>query len=739
MLNRIADLVTGRPKHVLALFAVFVVACGFYGRNAAGELSPAGYEVTGSESTRTADVLARDFDTGPANVVLLVSSDEPGGVDSPVVTADAQAVTARLAALPSVSDVTSYWQTGASALRSADGGEALITARIVADEDRVYELTEDVRRELVGRHGSIDVALGGSAAMNLEIVEESERDLLRAELIAIPLTTIIMLIVFRSVLAALLPLVVSAVAVAGAAAALRGLSDITLVSIFALNLTTALGLGMGVDYSLFLLSRWREERAAGADPETAVRVAVTVSGRSVLYSGFTTAATLAALLLFDYPLLRSLALAGFVVVILATAGALLALPAAMVLLGERIETWQVRRSRPRPVEEGHWYRLALVVMRRPFLVIVATVGLLLLLGAPFLRAEFGIPDDRALPEHSPARQVAEELRSGFDGREFGAIAVVIPDGGADESLVEYAAGLSKVSGVGRVETTSGIFASGQLVAASPTPDRFVNADSAWLSVVPDVEPISPEAERLVESIRTTPGPGSAVLVGGEPARLVDNKAEIGRKLPYVMIWVAVAIGVLLYRSFGSFLLPLKAFVLNLLSLTAAFGAIVFIFQDGRLSGLLGFTPTGLTDAQTPVLMFCIAFGLSMDYEVFLLSRIKEEWDRTGDVRRAVAVGLERTGGIITAAAVLMAIVFLAFASGNVTFIQMVGVGLAISILMDAAIVRTLLVPAFMVVAGRWNWWPGDRAGDRVDDRMSGEEEAGVEDRATFASTTGGIE
>ena len=710
LLGRLARVVVARPGVILACFAVAVVAAGSYGRDTASVLSPAGYEVTGSESTRAAAFLADELDTGPANVVLLATATEPEGVNGDRARVDGLAIGDRLDALPDVSDVSSYWTTGASALRSTDGTQALVTARIVASEDEIYDRVETIRAELAGPSGSLEIEVGGSSAMNLEVVEESERDLLRAELIAIPITTLIMLLVFRSIGAALLPLVVSAVAVAGTAAALKGLSELTLVSIFSLNLTTALGLGMGVDYSLFLLSRWREERAAGAASDDAIVTAVTVAGRSILFSGLTTAATLAALLLFDYPLLRSLAVAGFVVVILATTGALVALPAAMALLGERIDRFQVRRATHRPVEHGGWYRLALAVMRRPVVVIVATVAVLVILGSPFLRAEFGIPDDRVLPTHSPARQVAEQLRTGFDGREFGALAVVAPDGEPDAALART---LSSVPGVARVDGASGVFIDGRPVADVVAPARFTRADGpgTWYSVVPDVEPISAQGEDIVADIRALPS-STPLLVGGEPARLVDNKAEVAAKLPFVIAWVALAIGVLLYRSFGSVLVPLKAFVLNALSLTAAFGAIVWVFQDGRLSGLLGFTPTGLTDTQTPVLMFCIAFGLSMDYEVFLLSRIKEEWDRTGDTRRAVAVGLQKTGGIITAAAVLMAIVFLAFASGNVTFIQMVGVGLALSIVMDAAVVRSLLVPAFMHIAGDWNWWSPGRTSSR---------------------------
>ncbi len=708
MLNRVADLVISAPKLVLGICLALVVLGGAYGRDTASQLSPAGYEVGGSESTEALEVLAGQFDTGPANLIVLVTATSAEGVDSVEASVEGRRLGTRLVEMTDVADVISYFETGAPQLRSSDGDQALIVARIVASEEDIYGRVEEIRDELAGASGPVDVSIGGSAAANLEIVEESESDLLRAELIAIPLTTIIMLLVFRSVVAALLPLVVSAVAVVGTAAALKALSEVTLVSIFALNLTTALGLGMGVDFSLFTISRWREERAAGADNETALRTTMNRAGRSILFSGLTTAATLAALLLFDYPLLRSLAIAGFAVVILAVVGGLFALPAAIALLGDRVDKYQLRQPDSKPLEEGFFYRVAKRVMARPVITIVLVGGVLLFLGAPFLRAEFGIPDDRALPLTSQSRQVADDLRTGFDGSQFGALAVVAPDAGSVDAQRGYAAEISSLDGVSQVSSAVGVFVDGAEAASVPTPERFVAGAGAWFSVIPSVEPISGEAERLVEQIRALPSPdGLPVLVGGESARLVDNKAEIGSKLAFVALWVIVVVGLLLYRSFGSVVLPVKAVLLNMLSLTAAFGAIVWIFQDGRLSGLLGFTPTGLTDAQTPVLIFCIAFGLSMDYEVFLLSRIKEEWDRTGDTATAVAVGLQRTGGIITAAAVLMAVVFLSFASGNVTFIQMVGIGLALSILADAALVRTFLVPAFMAVAGRWNWWaPG---------------------------------
>lgn len=705
-LDRLATLVIGRPKQVALFSLLLVAAAGVYGGNVAQHLAPGGYEVGGSESTRALAVLADDFDAGPANLVLLLDSGISGGVDEQTSLDAAATIESELAQFSEVRDITSYWSTGASQLRSGDGSQAIVTARVVGTENEIYHRVEEVRERFEGPGASVRplaVTVGGSAISNLEIVEESERDLLRAELIAIPITTIIMLIVFRSVIAALLPLVVSAVAVFGTAAMLKGLTEFTPVSIFALNLTTALGLGMGVDFSLFTISRWREERAKGAEPDDALRITMTKAGRSILFSGLTTAATIAALIVYDYPLLQALAVAGFAVVLLAGFGALVALPAVIALLGDRVDKFQLRRPKAAEVEDGRWYGLARWVMCHPGMVIVGTVAILLLAGSPFLRAQFGIPDDRILPSTSHGRYVADELRSNFDALPFGVMAAVGSDVDGADTIDRYATNVSSVAGVAQVEAATGVYVDGVRIADSVLPARFTNENGTWLSIVPLVEPISPAAETMVNEIRALPD-GSSFLLGGESARLVDNKAEIGSKLIWVVVWVFVVVALLLYASFRSVIMPVKAVLLNLLSLTAAFGALVWIFQDGRLTGLLDFTSTGMVDTQTPVLIFCIAFGLSMDYEVFLLSRIKEEWDRTGDSDHSVAVGLQQTGGIITAAAVLMAVVFLSFASGRVTIIQMVGIGLALSIVADAALVRSLLVPAFMKVAGEWNWW-----------------------------------
>jgi len=714
LFERLAHRVAGAPRAILTLTALMLSVGGLLAIGAPGALSPAGYEVGNAESTRVAAEVAALFDAGAPNVAVLVTAPPGGSVDQPQALADGRRAAERLRAIADVREVSASWSE-LPALRSVDGSHALIAARIVADEDTTYDRVREIRSAMedLSLDSHVAFTVGGSAAANLEMVEVSERDLLRAELIVFPITTIILLVVFRSVVAALLPLIVSLVAVIGTAVALRALSGTTLVSVFGLNLASALGVGMAVDYGLFLISRWREERPHAPDATAAMHVAMRTAGRSILFSGLTTAATLSALLIFDYPLLRSLALAGFIVVLLATFGALVPLPAAMYLLGDRIDSWQVRRPpSAKPIEEGRWYRLAVAIMRRPVLTIAATVAVLLIAGAPFLRADFGLPDDRVLPGSVESRQVADLVRTDFPDVPIASLAVLATDLDAEPDTI--AASLSADRGVRVVETAEGVWAGGERVADAANPDRYLpvepGADRRWFSVQTVAEPQSSEAADVVERIRALDVEGigaEPLMVGGESARLVDNLDEIGDKLPLVLLWVAVVISVLLFVSFRSLLVPIKAFVLNLLSLTASFGAIVWIFQDGRFSDFLGYTPTGLTDAQTPVLMFCIAFGLSMDYEVFLLSRIREEWDLSRDPRRSVAVGLQRTGGIITAAGVLMAVVFLSFATGDVTFIQMVGIGLAIAILVDAFIVRTLLVPSFMALAGAWNWWlPG---------------------------------
>jgi RND superfamily putative drug exporter len=420
------------------------------------------------------------------------------------------------------------------------------------------------------------------------------------------------------------------------------------------------------------------------------------------------------------------------VVALAAVTSVVVLPAVLAALGPRVDRWSLRRRPPVEVGQGGWHRLAVTVMRRPVTVGVAVVAVLLALGIPFAHVRFGLPDDRVLPTSASSRAVQDEIRDKFDSDEAGAASVVatgIGDPSARLADIEaYAARLSALPGVARVDALAGSYAGGrQVVAAGPAAARFASPQGTWLSVVPSGEPVSAEGERMVRDVRATPAP-FPVKVGGPSAQLVDAKESILSRIPLAGGLIALVTFTLLFLMFGSVVVPLKAIVLNLLSLTATFGAMVWIFQDGHLSGLLGFTPTGDIAISTPILMFCIAFGLSMDYEVFLLSRIKEEHDRTGDNEAAVAAGLERTGRIVTAAAALLAVVFIAMGTSQVSFIKLFGIGLTMAVLMDATLIRALLVPAFMRLAGEANWWapaPLRRIHDRFGLSETGPRSAGL--------------
>ena len=559
---------------------------------------------------------------------------------------------------------------------------------------------------------NIDVKVGGQAEVFHEVGSQVQKDLEKAELYSFLPTVILLLLVFGGVVAASLPLAIGALQILGTFAVLRIMTEFTHVSIFSLNLTTALGLGLAIDYSLFILYRYREEMHRGLSPNEAIVRTVQTAGRTVLFTATTVAISLAALLVFPMYFLKSFAYAGIAVAILDAIGAVIILPAILAVLGTRIDKATLWHHRPVTNGQGFWHGLATTVMRRPLITGGAVIAVLLVLGSPFLRINFGLPDDRALPATAVSRQVQDAIRTNFGSDEAGAVEIVAPSApagtSANAAIGAYAARLSRLSGVGRVDAATGSYVAGRLAqpASQATEQRFSapnGRSGTWLSAVPTVEPESTRGETLVKTIRSTPAP-FPVLVGGQSAQLVDSKASLFGKLPIAGGIIALVTLIVLFLMTGSVVVPLKAIVLNLLSLTATFGAMVWVFQEGHLAHLLHFTPTGTIDTTTPILMFCIAFGLSMDYEVFMLSRIKEEHDRTGQNVPSVATGLERTGRILTAAALLLAVVFLAFATSQVTFIKLFGIGLAMAILVDATLVRGVLVPAFMRLAGDANWW-----------------------------------
>jgi RND superfamily putative drug exporter len=693
MFTRIGRFTVRRRRLVLALTVLFVLAAGAGGAGTFGALEDEGFDDPGSESSRASRFLQEEIGTDDPEMVLLVEVEADGAdVDDPAVAAAGSELTEALAGEPGVASAISYWSLGgAPELRSTDGSSALLVVDVDGDDEAVVDLGD----RYAGTRGPITVGVGGEDAIDAAIEEQLGSDLARAESLAIPATLVLLVLVFGGVVAASLPLAMALVSVTGTLLVLFAVAQVTDVSIYSINLTTALGLGLAIDYSLFIVSRFREELAAGRSSDDAVVRTVETAGRTVAFSALIVAASLSALLVFPLYFLRSFAYAGTAVVLSAAAGALLTLPALLAVLGPRVNAWSFRRRAAAPggsgAERGFWQRLAGAVMRRPVPVATGVIVLLLILGSPFLRVNPGLPSYESLPESNEARRVAEALATDFDGNQSEQFAVVLPrthaDGADAEAVAAFADRVRAVDGVAEVTV------------------RSADAGS-WLTVVPSVALVSADGEDLVDDIRAIDAP-FPFGVEGDAADLVDTKAAIYDRLPLALAIIGVTTFVLLFAVFGSLLVPLKAIVLNLLSLTATFGALVWIFQDGHLSGVLDFTATGQLDVAMPILMFCIAFGLSMDYEVFLLSRIKEEHDRTGDNTQAVAAGLARTGRLITAAALVLAITFAAFVTSGMSFMKLMGLGLALAIIVDATIVRGLLVPAVMRLAGEANWWaPG---------------------------------
>ena len=711
MFTRLGHLVVRRRRTVLVSTLLGLVVAIVLGSGVFAELTNGGFDDPNSESTRAIETLDDEFDTGSADLIAIVTA-TGGDVDAEGVVAAGMELTEEFAGLDGTDDVVSYWSLGSPApLRSVDGDRALILMRFPgAEEDPArVETIETILDEYSGlERDGISVGLAGSEPVFAAIGETIEGDLTRAELIAVPLTLLLLLFVFGGVVAAGLPVLVGAVSVFGAFMVLWTVTQFTDVSIFSINLVTALGLGLAIDYSLFIVSRFREERARGRSVDEAVVRTVETAGRTVAFSAITVAISLSALLIFPLYFLRSFAYGGIGVLVVAMVISVVSLPALLAVLGPRVDSLTILRRTDR-AGDGFWHRLATGVMRRPGVVAIAGVTFLVALGLPFLNVEWGVPDDRVLPESTEVRQESDTLRTEFDSSEGDAFAVVAVGGVDDESIADYAGELSLVAGVARVDSAVGRFVDGSNVVSDPSlvqfaPSESVSGDATWFNVVPELEPISVEAEAMVEVIRSIDAPFDETLVGGASAALVDSKSAIFSLVPYAAAIIVVATFVLLFLMFGSLLVPVKAIVLNALSLTATFGLMVWVFQEGNGADVLGFTPTGLTDISMPILMFCVAFGLSMDYEVFLLSRIKEEYDTTGDNDLAVAVGLEKTGRLVTAAALLLSITFFAFATSGVTFIKLFGLGLAVAVLVDAFIVRSTLVPALMKLAGDWNWW-----------------------------------
>ncbi|SNR30884.1 MMPL family transporter [Blastococcus mobilis] len=698
-----------RRRWVVALALAFVAFAGMWGSGVFGAMTGGGFEDPGSESSQASEVAERELGRGGGDVVVLYSSGTLT-VDDP---AYADAVQQSLSALPDgvVEESVTFFGTGAPQLVSEDRRATYAVLTLSGDEDQRTEGLERIEDELAAP--GLETQIGGATTINRDINERVSADIARAETISLPILAVLLVIIFGSFAAAGLPLAIGVVAILGSFAALRGFSMVTDVSIFAVNVVTITGLGLAIDYGLFMVSRFREEIRRQPDTEAALARTMATAGRTVAVSGVTVAVSLAGLLIFPQVFLRSMGFGGMSAVLIAMLAALTLLPALLAMLGPKVDALSVRPwlrrvfRRPSPAmvatkavgEHGAWARIAHSVMRRPVVYTVVVTAVLVVLALPFLGVQFGGVDERALPEGTESRVVTETIRADFPPSVDGPIDAVVT---LADPVDSPAGGAALQSYVDDVASVPGVEGAAVVDAAGTT----AHVDIAYAG-----DPLSTGARALVGDIRAVPAPaGGEALIGGPTAALEDLLDSLAALLPWMAVFVVATTFVLLFLAFGSVVLPVKAVVMNVLSLGASFGALVWIFQDGNLSGVLDFTPTGFVEATQPILVLAIVFGLSMDYEVFLMSRIREQYDLTGDNTTAVATGLQRTGGIITSAALLLLVVIGAFSLSGITFIKMIGVAMLIAIVVDATVVRVLLVPATMRLLGRANWWaPGPLA------------------------------
>jgi putative drug exporter of the RND superfamily len=716
---------------IVAAWAVLLAIALPLAPRVVDELRAGGFILDDLESARAKAVLQQELDAPPSAIVIVLHSDSLVA-GTPAFEAAAAEAVAGVAEAPHVARVVPH--TLATRQVSADGHTAYDVVLLTIAPDDSPAALPGIEAAL--RHpDGLEVALAGGPAFYGDVQEVSESDLRRSELISLPLAAIALLVVFGSVVAASLPLAVGGTAVVVAIAAVFLVASTIPMSIFVLNLATLLGLGLGVDYSLLLTSRFREELAArpADDPDLvakAVEATVATAGRAVFFSGLTVLLGLLGLVLFEFMILRSVGIAGAIVVFLAAASAVTLLPALLAIVGMRIDALAIRRTVPSDDPDGRWARLARWVMRRPVAVLVPTLGLLLLLGWPFLHVRFNAPDSTILPASVPSRAAFDRLAATFGEGEFAPLTLAIRTSGPATSpenvaaLYEYSRRLAADPRVTRIDSLVDVdprlgLDQYQLLYADPNGprDRFIATalaattkdDLTAFTVYTPFGPNRAEGRELVEDLRAPAGPlappaGISVLVGGGAADVTDVVDRVRADFPRTALFIVVSTYLVLFVLLRSAVLPLKALVMNTLSIVASFGALVWIFQDGNLSSVLGFQPLGFVETTQPVILFCVLFGLSMDYEVFLLSRMKEVWDQTGDNTEAVARGIERSGRIVTSAALIVVVVALSFAFADIVLIKALGIGMAIAVALDATVVRALLVPATMRLLGRWNWW-----------------------------------
>ncbi|MGA1532281.1 MAG: MMPL family transporter [Aquiluna sp.] len=690
-MRRIGNLVVRRSKLILFGFVSLVVLSSFWGFQAFGALKGGGYDNPNSDSTLVTELLQSEFGVDPAEVLVLVDlpsdADETDANGFPVHFELVQELSADLLDIEGVDSVLNYYTLGSPPnLKSEDGKLIYLLVDLDNDTDQTPVVAEIVD-DYTGDYQGAQVHVSGFGAVTKAINETIYEDIIRAEIVAVPIVVLLLIFVFGSLVAAGLPLFVGGLAIVGSFLIIWIGSQFTDVSIFALNLVTGLGLGLGIDYSLLVVNRFREERAAGNDVATSVSNTVASAGKTVLFSGLTVALVLVSMVFFPQYFLQSFALAGVAVVIFAILGAAVAVPAMLNLLGDRVNSIRLIKRDLAPKDTGAWEKIARFTMRRPLPVLF--VGLLFLASLFSLSSSvvFGQSDDRVLPADSPARVASDMLRERFEGRETSPIEILVK--GTDEQVNEFIDVVADQEDIVRV-------------AIVPTQEE---SDWVRINAITDLEPRSPEGLEQVVALRSLDVEVDEYLIGGGGAYYTDSQQGIEQALPIAALWVFISTFILLFLFTGSLVLPLKAIVLNVLSLGAVFGLIGWIFQNGELQWLIGkYSVTGTIDTSSVVMIALVAFGLSMDYELFLLSRIKEQHDAGFNTVNSVALGLQRSGRIITAAALILAVTFGAFASSGVSIMKMLGLGIAVAILLDATLIRGFLVPAIMRLLGGANRW-----------------------------------
>lgn len=688
MFERLGHFVARRRKRVFVLFILGMVIAGGLGSQAFTRFDSGGYSDPGSDSAKVAEYLKETFDVRTPSLVVAVHT-KGGTVDDPTVVASAGELESSIRNEPTTDKVISYWSSGNSPfLKSQDGSAGLMFVYFdTTDFTESDSLGGEYQEKYDGAFQGLDVYISGEAVFANAINSRIQEDLKVAEFISVPLTFLLLLFVFGAMVAAAMPLIIGITAIIGTFFVMYLFTLFTDVSIFVLNLTTGLGLGLGIDYALLIVNRFREELAKGISKDEAIVNTLKTAGKTVFYSGLTVVVTLVSLTFFPLNFLKSMGYAGVSVVALAVLGALLPLPAILTMLGEKINKGKVRKRALVQREDGRWAQVARFVMKRPATVVVASLAILFLFISPITNVKFGQVSTDVLPASDRAYISSQFIAEQFPGEEGNPIEIIFPSGASQSSEIS--------TFLARVATIDGIYRIGEPQTVG---------DVVRVEAVHSIKPRTPEAEVMINTIRDLPAP-EGTLIGGVAADYTDTQGAIANRLPGVLGWIILSILVLLFAFTGSILLPIKAVILNFLSLAATIGVLTWVFVEGNLQSIVGdFIVTGTIDTNMMVLVAIVAFGLSMDYEVFLLSRIKEEHDAGKANVDAVAAGLQKSARIITAAAFILAIVFAAFVTSGVTGIKLLGFGVAFAILLDATLIRAFLVPALMRLFGERNWW-----------------------------------